>query len=401
MPREMGNAKSGAYGAESMAQLLPFSGERKGEDPGVGKLTIWRAVLYGFLALGIILGIVRLFLGLGATTNLTDAYPWGLWISFDVLSGAALAAGGFTMAAVIHVFHLKRFEPLLRPAKLSAFLGYLMLMIGLFLDLGQPWRVWHPMVMWNPRSVLFEVSWCVMLYTTVLGVDIFILLLERWRKYEWVGFLRHIYLVLVVAGLMLSALHQSSLGALYLLLPEKISDLWATRAIGPLFLTSAIAGGISFVILESLISSWAYNRKREVAILSSLGKGLAVVLLVYFAMKVTDLYARGVTVWVWDKVHFFFWLELFGTVALPALMLSLSEVRDSVKGLYCASGLAVFGVVLNRFNVSLTSYGGYKIDSYFPSLIEITLTLSLIAAGILIFDLGARYLPVYERAGGS
>ncbi|MFZ5449535.1 MAG: NrfD/PsrC family molybdoenzyme membrane anchor subunit [Thermodesulfobacteriota bacterium] len=364
--------------------------------PGEGKLTPGRTILYVILMLGLISAAARLFLGLGATTNLNDAYPWGLWISFDILSGVALAAGGFTMAAAIYIFNLKKFEPLLRPAKLSAFIGYLVFVIGLFFDLGQPWRIWHPMVMWNPQSVLFEVSWCVMLYTTVLGIDIFILALERWQKHQLVNFFRNIYLVLVVAGVMLSTLHQSSLGALYLLMPEKMSDLWASRAIGPLFFASAVIGGMSVVTLESLVSSWAYKRKPELKLLSSFSKGLGVALLVYFAMKVTDLYARGVTVWVLDKPHFFFYLELFGTVALPAILLTFSEVRNSVKGLYWAAGLAAFGVVLNRFNVSLTSYGGYRQFSYFPSFIEIIITLALIAGGILIFDLGTRYLPVYQ-----
>ncbi len=249
--------------------------------------------------------------------------------------------------------------------------------------------------MWNPHSVLFEVSWCVMLYTTVLGVDIFIMALERWKKYEWVNFFRNIYIVLVVAGVMLSTLHQSSLGALYLLLPEKMSDLWASRALGPLFFTSAVIGGMSVVILESLISAWAYKRQAELKLLASFSKGLGIALLVYFAMKVTDLYARGATVWAGDAPHFFFYLELFGTVALPAILLTFAEVRRSIKGLYWAAGLSAFGVVLNRFNVSLTSYGGYRQFGYFPSLIEIILTLSLVAGGILIFDWGTRYLPVY------
>ena len=150
--------------------------------PGEGKLTPGRAIIYVILVLGMISAVARLFLGLGATTNLNDAYPWGLWISFDILAGVALAGGGFTMAATIYIFNLKKFEPLLRPAKLSAFMGYLVFVVGLFFDLGQPWRIWHPMVMWNPHSVLFEVSWCVMLYTTVLGIDIFIIGLERWQK---------------------------------------------------------------------------------------------------------------------------------------------------------------------------------------------------------------------------
>jgi len=364
--------------------------------PGEGKLPPGWAIIFIILILGFISAIARLFLGLGATTNLSDAYPWGLWVSFDILAGVALAGGGFTMAATIYIFNLKKFEPLLRPAKLSAFLGYMMFVVGLFFDLGQPWRIWHPMVMWNPHSVLFEVSWCVMLYTTVLSIDLFIIGLERYGRQSWIKFFRDIYLVLVVAGIMLSTLHQSSLGALFLLLPQKMSDLWATRAVGPLFFVSAIIGGMSVVTLESLISSKIYKRKSEVHILSDLGKGLGIALLVYFAMKVTDLYARGVTVWVWDKPHFFFFLELFGTVALPALLLTFKEVRSSVKGLYWAAGLAAFGVVLNRFNVSMTSYGGYRQFSYFPSFIEIIITLSLVALGIVIFDLGMKYLPIYK-----
>jgi Ni/Fe-hydrogenase subunit HybB-like protein len=364
--------------------------------PVKGGLTPGRAILYILVLLGLAAGGARLILGLGATTNLNDAYPWGLWISFDILSGVALAAGGFTMAAIIYIFNLKQFEPLLRPAKLSAFIGYLMFIVGLFFDLGQPWRIWHPLVLWNPHSVLFEVSWCVMLYTMVLGIDVFIMALERWQKFAWVNALRNIYLFLVVAGVMLSTLHQSSLGALYLLLPEKMSDLWASRALGPLFFTSAVIGGMSVVTLESLISSWAYRRKPEVELLASLTKGLGIVLLVYFAMKVTDLYARGAAVWAADGPHFFFYLELFGTVALPAILLSVADVRHSVTGLYWASGLAAFGVVLNRFNVSLTSYGGYRTFSYFPSLVEVVLTLAMVAAGILIFDWGMRYLPVYQ-----
>jgi Ni/Fe-hydrogenase subunit HybB-like protein len=365
--------------------------------PGEGKLTLGWGIIYGILVLGLISAIARLFLGLGATTNLSDAYPWGLWISFDVLAGVALAGGGFTMAATIYIFNLKKFEPLLRPAKLSAFLGYMMFVVGLFFDLGQPWRIWHPMVMWNPHSVLFEVSWCVMLYTTVLAIDLFIIGLERYGSTEgWIKFFRNIYLVLVVAGIMLSTLHQSSLGALFLLLPEKMSNLWASQAIGALFFTSAVIGGMSVIILESLISARAYKRKPEMDILPDFAKGLGLVLLVYFAMKVTDLYARGVSVWVWDKAHFFFFVELFGTVALPALLLLFKEVRNSQKGLFWAAGLSGFGVVLNRFNVSLTSYGGYRSFSYFPSFIEIIITLALVALGIVIFDLGMRYLPIYK-----
>jgi Ni/Fe-hydrogenase subunit HybB-like protein len=356
-----------------------------------------RMVLIALAVLGGIAGIYRLFAGLGATTNLSDAYPWGLWISFDVLTGVALAAGGFTISAAIYIFNLKKYEPLLRPAKLSAFVGYLIFIVGLFFDLGQPWRIWHPMIMWNPQSVLFEVSWCVMLYTTVLAIDIFIWALERWRKLEWVAFFRSIYVFLIVAGIVLSTLHQSSLGALFLLLPEKMSNLWASPAIGILFYVSAIIGGMAMVVLESLLSAKAYGREPEMEIIPSLAKGLGLALVIYFAMKVTDLYARGVAVWSLDWMHLLFYLEIFGCVALPALLLYFPEVRTSSRGLLWSSGLAAFGVMLNRFNVSLTSYGGYRDFWYFPSFIEIILTVGLVALAILVFDFGMRYLPVYPE----
>ncbi|MGA8572491.1 MAG: NrfD/PsrC family molybdoenzyme membrane anchor subunit [Desulfobaccales bacterium] len=373
-----------------------MAGKIETGNPGEGKLTTGKAVLYILLVLGLIAAAARLYLGLGATTNLNDAYPWGLWISFDVLAGVALAAGGFTMTAAIYIFNLKKFQPLLRPAKLSAFVGYMVFVVGLFFDLGRPFRIWHPMVMWNPHSILFEVSWCVMLYTTVLAIDLFIIGLERYgqHKESWIKFFRDIYLFLAVAGVMLSTLHQSSLGALFMLLPQKLSDLWATQALGPLFFASAVIGGMSVITLESLIASRVYQRPPEIGLLSDLGKGLGIALLVYFAMKVTDLYARGVTVWVWDKPHFFFFVELFGTVVLPALLLCIPEIRRSEKGLYWTSGLAAFGVVLNRFNVSLTGYVGYRQFSYFPSVIEIIITAALVAMAILIFDLGMRYLPI-------
>ena len=356
-----------------------------------------RMILIGLAVLGGLAGLYRLFMGLGASTNLSDAYPWGLWVSFDILTGVALAGGGFTISAAIYVFNLKKYEPLLRPAKLSAFVGYLIFIVGLFFDLGQPWRIWHPMIMWNPQSVLFEVSWCVMLYTTVLAIDIFIWALERWQKYEWVAFFRSIYVFLIVAGIVLSTLHQSSLGALFLLLPEKMSTLWATPAIGILFFTSAIIGGMGMVILESILSARAYGREPEMDIIPGLAKGLGLALVIYFAMKVTDLYARNVAVWSLDWPHLLFYLELFGCVALPALLLYFPENRTSSRGLLWSAGLAAFGVMLNRFNVSLTSYGGYRDFWYFPSAIEIILTIGLVALAILIFDFGMRYLPVYHE----
>lgn len=375
-----------------MASLETTGSASSAAAPRTGPL---RVLGYVVLAAGVVAAVYRLAFGLGAATNLSDGYPWGLWISFDVLTGVALAAGGFTISAAVYVFALKRFEPLLRPAKLSAFIGYAMVVLGLFFDLGQPWRIWHPMVMWNPHSVLFEISWCVMLYTTVLGVDVLIMILDAARRQRAVEALRSVYVLLVVAGLVLSTLHQSSLGALYLALPEKLSDLWATRAVGPLFYASAVIAGLAVVIVESLVSARAHGREPDLGLLASLGKGLGIALLVYFSMKVTDLYARGTSIWHTDFPHLMFYLELFGTVALPAVLLSFRELRETRSGLLWASGLAAFGVVLNRFNVSLTGYAGYRDFRYFPSIAELALSAGLVVLAVLAFELGARRLPVY------
>ncbi len=359
-----------------------------------------RKIGLAVLAAGAVAAGFRLLFGLGAATNLSDGYPWGLWISFDVLTGVALAAGGFTISAAVYVFNLKAFEPLLRPAKLSAFIGYVMVVLGLFFDLGQPWRIWHPMVMWNPRSVLFEVSWCVMLYTAVLAADVLMMALEVLRKDRAVAILKSAYVFLVVVGLILSTLHQSSLGALYLVLPQKLSDLWATRAVGPLFYASAVVAGLSVVALETLVSARAHRLPLDMKLMGSLGKGLSTALVVYFAMKVTDLYARGTSIWRLDAPHLLFFVELFGTVALPAALLSFRSVRESRTGLLWAAGIAAFGVALNRFNVSLTGYAGYRDFKYFPSLAELAVSGALVVLAVMAFDLGARHLPVYGRPLG-
>ena len=355
-----------------------------------------RAVAYFLIAAGAIAMVLRFALGLGAVTNLNDAYPWGLWITWDVLCGVALAAGGFTLSAAVYVFGLEKFHGLVRPAKLSAFIGYALVVVGLLVDLGLPWRIWHALIMWNTSSVLFEVAWCVMLYTTVLAVDVLAMALEAWKMERAVRFFRSIYIFLVVAGILLSTLHQSSLGALFLVVPEKMSELWATPALGPLFYVSAIIAGLSVVALAYILGARAQGRRPDLELLGSLGKGLATALLVYFAMKVTDLYARRVAVWQLDGQHLAFWIELFGTVALPAALLGLfPSVRRSQAGLLTCAGLSAAGVVLNRFNVSLTAYQGFRDYRYFPSVAEIAVTVGLVALAIVAFDLGSRWLPVH------
>ena len=170
--------------------------------------------------------VIRFTKGLGAVTNLSDKFPWGIWIGFDLLCGVGLAAGAFTLTAVVHLFNLKKFEPIVRPTILTGFLGYSFVIVALLLDLGQPWRIWHAIIYWNPHSVMFEVAWCVMLYTTVLAVEFAPVVLERFGFNAPARFIHRLITPLVILGVMLSTLHQSSLGTLYLIVPSKLHPLW-------------------------------------------------------------------------------------------------------------------------------------------------------------------------------
>ena len=174
--------------------------KRMNRSLAVPRLTFWRVVLLLLLAAGLYSTFVRFFHGLGAATNLSDRFPWGLWVGFDILCGVALAAGGFTVSSIVYIFHLERFRPIVRPAILTAFLGYMLVIGALMFDLGRPYRVWHPLVMWNPHSVMFEVGWCVTLYTTVLALEFSPIVFERFRMKRVLKVLRYVMPPLVAAG---------------------------------------------------------------------------------------------------------------------------------------------------------------------------------------------------------
>ena len=214
-----------------------------------------KTILWILTGIAAAVGVTRFIFGLGATTNLTDATPWGVWIGFDVMAGVALAGGGFVMTAIFYVFKREKFHPLVKPAVLTAFLGYLAVIFGLLFDLGLPWNIWHMMIYWNLHSPLFEVGWCVMLYTTVLLLEFSPVPLEETSRYAKVrSFLLKFRFPLVMVGIMLSTLHQSSLGSLFLIMPYKLHALWYTSTIPVQFFISAVALGLMMVALESLAS---------------------------------------------------------------------------------------------------------------------------------------------------
>ena len=361
------------------------------------KLTFWKSVLAAVLLAGFVATLLRFTEGLGATTNLSDAFPWGLWIGFDVMCGVMLAAGGFTLTATVYIFNLKKFKPIVRPTVLTAFLGYVLVVIALLFDLGRGYRIWHPLVMWNPRSVMFEVAWCVTLYTTVLALEFAPVIFERLRLEKLLRIQRAISIPLVIAGVMLSTLHQSSLGSLYLIVPDKLYPFWYTPLLPLLFFTSAICVGLAMTIFESSMSARHFGKQLEMPLLVSLGRALLVALVVYSVLRLQDLYDRGALKLVaragWETGLFL--VEVILGLALPIGLLLVPKVRGSSNGLYVSSVLVVLGFVTNRMNVAITGMDSSAGIHYFPKWTEVAVTASIIGAGFALFALAVKYLPIF------
>jgi Ni/Fe-hydrogenase subunit HybB-like protein len=364
------------------------------------KLTFWKVVLAIILLLGLYATVLRFTEGLGASTHLSDAFPWGLWIGFDVLCGVMLAAGGFLLMAAVHIFNIERLKPIVRPTVLTAFLGYMLVIVALLFDLGRGYRIWHALIMWNPHSVMFEVAWCVMLYTTVLALEFAPIVFERFRVERPRRILRAISIPLVIAGVILSTLHQSSLGSLYLIVPEKLHPLWYSPLLPVFFFISAVAVGLAMTIFESWMSSKAFHKELELPLLQSLGRVLLVVLAVYAVLKFEDLYHRGILPMLGSSTYEtnLFLIEIALGLFLPMALLANPRVRATAGGLYLSSVLVVLGFVTNRLNVSITGMEASAGIRYIPKWTEVAVTASIIAAGFAIFALAVKYLPIFPEA---
>jgi Ni/Fe-hydrogenase subunit HybB-like protein len=341
--------------------------------------------------------IVRFTQGLGRSTNLSDQFPWGIWIGFDVLCGVMLAAGGFTLTAAVHILNIKRLRPIIRPTILTAFLGYVLVCVALLFDLGKPYNIWHPLIMRNPHSVMFEVAYCVMLYTTVLSLEFAPIVLERFKLEKPLKVIKAVLIPLVILGVILSTLHQSSLGTLYLIMPEKLHPFWYTPLLPVFFYISAIAVGLAMTIFESSMSAKHFGRQLELPILQELGRVLVVVLCLYGILRFEDLLHRGMlrkTLLPGYEMGLF-WLEISLSIVLPLLLLSAKRIRTTAQGLYLASVLVVLGFITNRLNVSITGLESSAGMHYVPKWTEVAVTGAIIAAGFALFGLAAKYLPIF------
>jgi Ni/Fe-hydrogenase subunit HybB-like protein len=363
------------------------------------KFSFWKVILLFIMAVGAYATYVRFTQGLGPSTNLSDDFPWGIWVGFDVLCGVMLAAGGFTLTAAVHIFNIKRLHPIVRPTVLTAFLGYVLVSIALMFDLGRPYRIWHPLIMRNPHSVMFEVAYCVMLYTSVLSLEFSPVLLERFNLQKPLKIIRKALIPLVIVGVILSTLHQSSLGTLYLIMPTKLHAFWYSPLLPVFFFISAIAVGLAMTIFESSMSSKYFGRQLELPILKELGRVMIVVLAVYGILRFEDLFHRGALKLVFQPSYetWLFLLEISMAIVAPLILLSIKRVRETPTGLYISAILVVLGFITNRLNVSITGMETSAGLRYVPKWTEYGITAAIVAAGFALFGLAVKYLPIFPE----
>ncbi len=357
------------------------------------------------LAVGAVVLVLRFTLGLAATTNLTHDYPWGLWIGFDVMSGVALAAGGFVTSAGVYLFGMKEYKPIVRPAILTGFLGYFLVVLGLFVDLGRPWRLPYPfLVQAGPTSALFEVALCVALYLTTLFVE------TTPAVFEWLGWKRwrrlvgRLTIALTIFGVVLSTMHQSSLGALFCITPTRLHPLWYSSYLPVFFFVSAVAVGLSMVIVEGLFSHRAFHDQVETTpeqfdhITLGLGKAAAVTLAIYTAIKVVGIGMDDQWHYLATGWGLYFLLELLGFALLPCILFTIGFRERRVALVRVAAFITVAGVVLNRLNIAFIAYNWQLPQRYVPSWMEVWVTLTLVTFGVVAFRWIAGRMPIlYEH----
>jgi formate dehydrogenase iron-sulfur subunit len=414
-----------------------------------GKLFTGKGAVMILLMLGAAVAFVARFgIGIGPTTNLSDNYPWGLWIAFDLI-WIALAGGAFATAGIVYIFMAEQYHALARPAVWMGFLSYSFVMVTLLADLGLPWHFWQLGVQRPEHSAMYEVSWCIALYVTVLALEFAPTVFERfgwdrlrdiWRKWSpvytvvalafFVQLMGHRFwlsaialvvfaivawgtrksfetsgvpIILIIAAVTFSSMHQSSLGSLFLLMPDKLSPLWWSPIMSPMFFVSAIASGIALVMCMDMLISWFFDRPYNRAMLASLGKVLFWVMLFYYAVRVADVAARGKLGLLGGDKGGFFLAEIILGGLLPIILLSTKGLRNN-KGMLVASVLlTMFGVIFNRVNVVIfgmklegTIPGGL-VGRYTPSLIEWAISIGLISAAIFLFAAGSKLLPILPK----
>ena len=358
---------------------------------GPGMILVW---VLGALGMGV--AVWRWIVGLGATTNLNDGRPWGLWISFDMMAGIGLAAGAFTVAAVVYIFNLKKFYPIVRPTILTGFISYTLAGLTLLVDLSQPQRIWHMIIYWNIHSPLFEIGWCVMLYLTVLALEFSPVVFEALHWKVPLKIIRAIQIPLIIAGITLSTMHQSTLGTMLTPLVDKIHPLWYSPLFPLYFFMTAIVAGLAMTVFESYHSSRTYGYPFEIKMLASLTKAIPWVLGSYFVIRTGELLVTGDWRYLLEggAPAVMYAIEMIGGVLIPFIYFADSRVRNDVHGITWGAFFAMGGLILNRVNSALIFMDG---SVYMPSWQEVAVTVGLTCLGLIMFDAAVRFLPMFPE----
>jgi Ni/Fe-hydrogenase subunit HybB-like protein len=367
-------------------------------------LTPFNVVAGIIVAVGLVITVIRFTKGLGATTNLSDYNPWGIWIGFDLLVGVALAAGGYVTSAACYIFGLKRYHSAVRPAILTGFLGYALVVLALNYDVGRPWRLPYPFVVQQgTTSLLFEVAACVALYLTVLFIEF------TPAAMEWLGLKRarsivvKLTLVLTIFGVILSTLHQSSLGALFLIAPSKLHPLWYSPYLALYFFVSSIIAGLSMVIFESSLSHRYFHDRMDAThvreadgVTLGFGKAAAWVLAGYFVIKLVGLAQTDAWRYLGTGYGLWFLVEMLGFVLLPCILYGIGARERNLKLIRRTAAWTVLGVVVNRFNVGLIAFNYHLPSSerYFPHWMEIGISLFVVTLGVLAYRFIVTHMPI-------
>jgi Ni/Fe-hydrogenase subunit HybB-like protein len=369
----------------------------------IPRISFWRTVVAIIFAGGIYSMYARFALGLKAATHLTDPQPWGLWVGLGTLCGVGLSAGGFAIAASVYLLGLDRYRPILRTAVLISFLGYCTVCVGMLYELGIPWRIWHPIIMWNRHSVLFEVSWCVMLYTTVLALEFSPALIEKlpWAKPRELYLRWHhsILIALVLIGTLLSSMHQSFLGGLYLITKGRLDPLWYTPYLTTMFYLSAIPAGLALTIMAIYLCVRSLNVRVDMRLLSDVSQVIGPLLAIWGVFRFVDIINRDALayLWMWREETALFWLEIFLLVIAPLFLLNMQKVKQNPQYLYGTCALIVMGFMTNRLNVSITALQASSGIYYVPKWTEFAASLATITAAVVAFHYAVRYLDILPK----
>ncbi len=382
--------------------------EHKATPVGGSLMTPVTRILLVIFLVGGVLTVWRFAVGLGPSTGLNDGYPWGLWIAFDVVTGTALACGGYAMALLVYIFNKGKYHPLVRPALLTSALGYSVAAVGIIIDVGRPWYIWRIPIdvgNWNLDSALLEVALCVMAYVMVLWIELSPAFLEKWQDSGNTGlasfsrglskFMDKALIWFIVLGMLLPTMHQSSLGSVIMLAGPRLHALWHTPWLPFLYLVSCISMGYAVVVMESTLSSRAFGRRREDKMLTSLSGVTSFTLFLFVAVRLVDLLLRGRGPLLISEGYLsvMFWVEtiLFLT---PAVMLAGSRGRARIGTMFRAAMMIVLAGSLYRFDSYLTAFNPGPGWAYFPSVPETVITLGLVAAEVMVFVLLVRSFPI-------